>query len=138
MPPARSLSLDRELYFPDSLGELYGRVTELLGFRASLEEHKVQWLSASGDDRFRDLFLEIMAVREGEWPRLDRSFFDAERLTQGGFSARFYERLGPRRRTPVPESLRAALAAGIQRATEQTVIRMAGARGICVSPAAWD
>jgi carbamoyltransferase len=39
------LSLERELYYPDSLGDLYGRVTELLGFRANLEEHKVQWLS---------------------------------------------------------------------------------------------
>src|SRR5580693_4019408 len=123
------LSLDRELYYPDSLGDLYGRVTELLGFRASLEEHKVQWLSATGDDRFRDLFIEIMEtvpVRDGEWPRLDRSFFDAGRLTLGGFSARFYKRLGLDDGADVPESLRASLAAGIQKATEQTVIRMAG------------
>ncbi len=71
------LALERELYFPDSLGDLYGRATELLGFRAGQEEHKVQWLSATGDDRFHDLFIEIMEtvpVREGEWPRLDRSF----------------------------------------------------------------
>jgi carbamoyltransferase len=124
------LALERELYYPDSLGDLYGRVTELLGFRASLEEHKVQWLSAAcdvGDGRFRDLFLEIMPAREGEWPRLDRSFFDAERLTQGGFSARFYERLGLEDGAAVPESLRAPLAAGVQRAVEDTVVRMAGA-----------
>jgi carbamoyltransferase len=120
------LALERELYYPDSLGDLYGRVTELLGFRANMEEHKVQWLSTSGDDRFRDLFLEIMPMREGDWPRLDRSFFDAERLTHGGFSARFYERLGLKDGGRVPESLRAALAAGIQRAVEQTVICMAG------------
>jgi carbamoyltransferase len=128
------LSLDRELYYPDSLGELYGRVTELLGFRANLEEHKVQWLSAAcdlGDDRFRDLFLEMMPMRDGDWPRLDRSFFDAERLTYGGFSARFYERLAIEEGT-VPEALRAPLAAGIQRAIEQTVIRMAGeGRNLC-------
>jgi carbamoyltransferase len=120
------LTLERESYYPDSLGDLYGRVTELLGFRASLEEHKVQWLSASGDDRFRDLFLDIMPMRDGEWPRLDRSYFDAERLTHGGFSARLYERLGLADGAPVPESLRAPVAAGIQRATEHTIIRMAG------------
>ena len=126
------LSLDRELYYPDSLGDLYGRVTELLGFDANLEEHKVQWLSAAGDDRFRDLFLEIMPMRDGDWPRLDRSFFDAERLTGGGFSARFYERLGLEDGAAVPESLRASLAAGVQRATEHTVIRMAGSgRNLC-------
>ena len=121
------LSLERELYYPDSLGDLYGRVTELLGFHANLEEHKVQWLSARGATAgFRDLFLEIMPMRDGEWPRLDRSFFDAERLTHGGFSARFYERLGLEDGAAVPESLRAPLAAGIQRAVEETVIRMAG------------
>jgi carbamoyltransferase len=127
------LSLDRELYYPDSLGDLYGRVTELLGFRANLEEHKVQWLSAAGDDRFRDLFQEIMPMRDGEWPRLDRSFFDAERLTYGGFSARFYERLGIEEGAAVPEALRAPLAAGVQRAVEETVVRMAGpgARRLC-------
>ena len=126
------LSLEKELYYPDSLGDLYGRVTELLGFHANLEEHKVQWLSAAGDGRFRDLFLEIMPMRDGEWPRLDRSFFDAERLTGGGFSARFYERLGLEDGAAVPESLRASLAAGIQRAVEETVIRMAGSgRNLC-------
>jgi len=121
-----TLSLEKELYYPDSLGELYGRVTELLGFRANLEEHKVQWLSASGGDRYHDLFLEMMPMRNGEWPRLDRSFFDAERLTHGGFSARFYHRLGLADGAPVPESVHADVAAGVQRAIEQTAIRMAG------------
>ncbi len=126
------LTLEKELYYPDSLGDLYGRVTELLGFRANLEEHKVQWLSTTGDGRFRDLFLEIMPMREDQWPRLERSFFDAERLTHGGFSARFYERLGLEDGAPVPEALRAPLAAGVQRAVEQTAIRMAGeGRRLC-------
>jgi carbamoyltransferase len=120
------LTLEKELYYPDSLGDLYGRVTELLGFRGNMEEHKVQWLSASGDDRFRNLFLEIMPMRDSEWPRLDRSFFDAERPTQGGFNARLYERLGLAEGAAIPESLRAPVAAGIQRATEETVRRMAG------------
>ena len=30
----------------------------------------------------------------GGWPRVDRSFFDAERLAHGGFGAKFYDRLG--------------------------------------------
>jgi carbamoyltransferase len=120
------LTVERELYYPDSLGELYGRVTELLGFRANLEEHKVQWLSAAGDDRWRDLFIEMMPFKNGDWPRMDRSFFDGERLTHGGFGGRFYERLGLKDGAAIPEPLRAPLAAGIQRATEQTVVAMAG------------
>ncbi|MFN7997847.1 MAG: carbamoyltransferase C-terminal domain-containing protein [Bryobacteraceae bacterium] len=120
------LTLEKELYYPDSLGDLYGRVTELLGFRASLEEHKVQWLSAAGSDRYRDLFLEMIPWRDGEWPRLDRSFFDAERVTHGGFSGRLYERLGLEDNAAIPEKLRADVAAGVQQAVEQAAIRMAG------------
>jgi len=120
------LHLDRELYYPDSLGDLYGRVTALLGFEARADEHKVQWISASGEDRFRDLFLEILTCREGGWPRVNRSFFDGDRVTGGGFSARFYERLGLADGDAIPENLRADLAASLQKAIEQVVISMAG------------
>src|SRR3984957_1038579 len=88
------LVLEKEIYYPDSLGDIYGRVTELLGFKANADEHKVQWLSVNGDDRFRELFLEIMPAKPGEWPRIDRSFIDAERMTHGGFSEKFLVRLG--------------------------------------------
>ena len=52
---------EKEWYFPDSFGRLYGAVTELLGFQSRADEHKVQWLSASGDGRFVDLFRSILA-----------------------------------------------------------------------------
>jgi carbamoyltransferase len=120
------LRLERELYYPDSLGDLYGRVTELLGFEARADEHKVQWLSASGDDRFTELFLQITGISSHDWPRLDRTFFDSDRMSHGGFSARFYERIGLADGAAVPSELRAAVAAGLQRALEQTVAEMAG------------
>ena len=78
----------------------------------------MQWLSACGDDRFRDLFLEILPPRDGGWPRLDRSFFDAERSSHGGFSAKFYERLGLADGAAIPEALRPHVAAGMQQAVE--------------------
>ena len=120
------MELEKELFYPDSLGDLYGRVTELLGFQASADEHKVQWLSASGDGQFRDLFTEIMPFDREGWPRIDRSFFDAGRLTAGGFSARFYLRLGLADGARIPEEMRAPVAAGIQRATEDVVAALAG------------
>ncbi len=121
-----ALELDRELYHPDSLGELYGRVTALLGFQPNADEHKVQWLSTYGDDRYRDLFLEIISPRERGWPRLDRSFFHGERNSSGGFSAKFYKHLGLGDGEPVPEPMRAHIAAGLQKAIEQVVTEMAG------------
>jgi carbamoyltransferase len=84
------LTLEKELYFPDSLGDLYGRVTELLGFTATPMSTKCngfhQPVTAS-----IDLFLEILVQRETR-AAPDRAFFDAARLTQGGFSARFFKR----------------------------------------------
>src|SRR5206468_3869748 len=58
------MTLEHEHYLPDSLGELYGRVTELLGMQANAEEHKVQWLSVAGDASFTELFLDILSVSE--------------------------------------------------------------------------
>jgi len=120
-----SLTLEHEQYSPDSLGDFYGRVTGLLGFSANVDEHKVQWLSVSGDDRYKSLFDEILHVSNSTL-RIDRSFFSTERLADGGFGARFYERLGLKPNQPIPDSLRPHIAAGVQHAVEDTVIRLAG------------
>ena len=128
------LRLDKELYAPDSLGELYGRVTELLGFNANADEHKVQWLSAGAEDGHGELFLEILQCSAGGWPSLDRSYFDAERMTHGGFSAKFFERIGLQDRAVIPEPERPRLAAGLQHAIESAVLSMAGDGGnLCVA-----
>lgn len=127
------LRLEKELYYPDSLGDLYGRVTELLGFRANADEHKVQWLSTAGDPHtFCHLFTEILGNQE--WPRIDRSFFDSDRISQGGFSAKFYHRLKLDDAAAIPASLHAPLAAGLQKAIESAVLRMAGgAANVCLA-----
>lgn len=127
------LTLDQEQYLADSLGDLYGRVAELLGFTANEDEHKVQWLSAGGGDRYRELFLDILCLSEAG-PRIDRSYFSTERLKHGGFSARFYDRLGLKDGAPIPDAARAEVAAGIQQAVETAAICMAGTgRNLCLA-----
>jgi carbamoyltransferase len=127
------MTLEQEQYVPDSLGELYGRVTELLGFNANVDEHKVQWLSVAGDDRFVGVFSEILCVSDSG-PRVNRAFFSTERLRHGGFGARFYEGLDLPDGAPLPDALRAHVAAGMQHALEAAVIRMAGnARQVCLA-----
>ncbi|MBK9166930.1 MAG: carbamoyltransferase [Bryobacterales bacterium] len=134
------LTLDKELFYPDSLGDLYGRVTELLGFQPGVDEHKVQWLSASGDQRFGGVFRELVPLGSDGWPRVERGFIDSNRLTRGGFSGRFFERLGIASPaaddgSPVPPHLRAHVAAGLQQVVEQTVLAMAqgGSRNLCLA-----
>jgi carbamoyltransferase len=116
------LEIEREWYYPDSLGRLYGAVTELLGFHSQADEHKVQWLSTFGDDRFAALFREII----GPGPVLDASYFDAAHTTGGGFSAKLFEKLDLTDGAKIPETMASSLAHGLQKAVEETVAGMAG------------
>jgi carbamoyltransferase len=120
------MHLERELYYPDSLGELYARVTALLGFVPDADEHKVQWLSTAGNGEFTDLFLEILTAPRGHWPRLNRKYLDSERLGQGGFSSRFYQHLGLPDQAEIPAAMKPGIASSLQRAVERTVLEMAG------------
>lgn len=116
------LDLDREWHYPDSLGRLYSAVTELLGFQARADEHKVQWLSTFGDDRFLPLFREIVSPGAA----LDASFFDGFRTAHGGFSAKIFERLGLADGEKIPDSMASSIAHGLQKVVEETVIGLAG------------
>jgi carbamoyltransferase len=120
-----TMQLESEHYFPDSLGDLYGRVTELLGFTANLDEHKVQWLSVCGDSRFEPVFLDILAIGPAG-PRIDRSYFSTERVSRGGFGTRFYAALGLPDGAEIPASLAPHVAAGVQHAIESAAIELAG------------
>ena len=98
-----SLTLKQEAIFPDSLGELYSRVTRLLGFTPNADEHKVQWMSSAGEPRFRDLFASMIESSVDTWARLDLSKLDQLAGSE-------------------PEDV----AASLQRIVEETVIRLAG------------
>lgn len=127
------LTIESEQFFPDSFGDVYGRVTELLGFQAGVDEHKTQWLSVAGDDRFRELFLEIFGATEAG-PRVERSFLSTQRLHEGGFGPRFYERLGLKDGATIPAELRPHIASGVQAALEEAVIQVAGkGENLCVA-----
>ena len=122
--------MEKEWYYPDSLGRLYSSVTRLLGFRAGADEHKVQWLSASGDDRFVPLFQEILSPGA----RLNAGFFDSSRQSGGGFSALFYGRLGLEDAAPIPDTLASSIARGVQRAIEETAGALAGdSENLCLA-----
>jgi carbamoyltransferase len=116
------IQAEREWYYPDSLGRLYGAVTQLLGYRAGAEEHKVQWISASGDERYAPLFREVVTASA----RLDPSFFDGHRQLEGGFSPKFFERLGLEEGSRIPAVAMPAIARGLQKTVEETVLGLAG------------
>lgn len=112
----------REMYFPDSLGDLFNRVTALLGFEPRADEHKVQWLSASGTPAYIEVMRKILHAGVPGWPKIDRSYFDSDRVIHGGFSARFYEEGGLSATEPLTPKVKADLASSLQTAVEETVI----------------
>lgn len=128
-----SVQLDKEFTYPDSIGDLYSRVTELLGFKPSSEEHKVQWLSTAGDDSLAPVFRSIL-MQPGAGLRADRSWFDHNRSGRGGFSARLYSALGLEDGAEVPAKMIPSVAAGLQRAVEDIVIELAGSgENLCLA-----
>ncbi len=128
------LTLEEEILYPDSIGELYGRVTELLGFHASSEEHKVQWLSTSGTPQYLDLFEDI-----AHGHAFEQSYFDLGREGNGGFSSKFFDRLGFGA-DQLTERRSADIAASMQRALETYVERLVDdAESVCLAGGvAWN
>ena len=124
------LTLEREILYPDSVGELYGRVTELLGFRGRADEHLVQWLSATGEPRYLNVFEEIV-----QGHNFDRSYLEGD-----GFSARFFDRTGIGAETELKPRERADMAASVQRALENYVMDLAGdTENLCLAGGiAWN
>ena len=106
------LTLEHEILYPNSIGELYGRVTELLGFRARSDEHLVQWLSAQGEPTHLSAF---------------------EKAIKGNFGSEFLDRFGE-------NEVHANLAASVQRALENYVMELAGdAENVCLAGGvAWN
>ncbi|HEY3824663.1 MAG TPA: carbamoyltransferase C-terminal domain-containing protein [Bryobacteraceae bacterium] len=118
------LILEDEILYPDSIGELYGRVTEFLGYQSQGDEHRVQWLSATGEPKYLDLFRKI--VREHA---IDRSYFQSDGQGSGGnggFGARFFEQLGIDGRSELTPRQRADIAASMQKTLEEYVLGLAG------------
>ena len=125
---------EKELFYPDSFGDLYGRVTELLGFQANADEHKVSGYRLSGDDRFRScvrgddrLGQRRLASHRSILVRQLTS--EPRRLRREALPA-----LGMDADSRVPETLKPHVAAGIQRAVENAVLRLAGdAKNVCLA-----
>jgi carbamoyltransferase len=129
------LVLEEEILYPDSIGELYGRVTELLGFQRRADEHRVQWLSATGEPRYRNVFASIVHDQA-----IDQSYFDSGRQGHGGFGPKFFEETGLNPRTEWKPRERADLAASMQKTLEDYVLRLAGdAENVCLGGGiAWN
>ncbi len=121
-----------ELQFPQSLGAVYAAVTGWLGFRPNNGEGKVMGLAPYGDDRHVWRFLQILGIdpeadpEEGPAYTVDPTWFAYALDTPERVSARFIEEFGPARDPSAPpDDNHMAVAHGLQRATEEALLRLA-------------
>jgi carbamoyltransferase len=159
------IRISRQIRFPHSLGLLYSAFTAFLGFEVNEGEYKVMGMAPFGEPRFLDEVYRLIDVeRDGSF-RLDMSAFAFHHSADRTYGPRFTQLFGPPRDPrvpfftersgyppyfgPEPGNARALardnqryadIAASIQRATEETLLKMTthlhgttGLRTLCMA-----
>ncbi len=137
-----TITLNRELHFPHSLGLLYSAFTYFTGFRVNSGEYKVMGLAPYGKPKYKDVILsELIDLREDGSFRMNMDYFGygpGLTMTNRRFSRLFG---GPHRKPESPLTQREMdLAASVQYVTEEIMVRMAryavnvtGSRNLCLA-----
>ncbi|MBT5240954.1 MAG: carbamoyltransferase [Rhodospirillaceae bacterium] len=137
-----SLTMQKEIHFPHSLGLLYSAFTYYTGFRVNSGEYKVMGLAPYGRPHHAQTILDnLIDIKDDGTFRLDLSYFDYATgltMTNHRFDALFG---GPPRDPETAIGQREMdLAASIQSVTEEVVLRLArgikketGANNLCLA-----
>jgi len=122
----------KEFYDPDSLGGLYGAMTEYLGFEMLDGEYKVMGMAPYGDPERYDL--SRLIKREGGAIRVDNRYVNTmglRRYKENGrgffFSRALVDWLGPRRQDDEADEPYVHYAAAVQALFEEHVLGLVDA-----------
>ncbi|MCD6326373.1 hypothetical protein J7M28_02300, partial [bacterium] len=112
--------------FPVSLGQLYGAITEYLGFKICNGEGKVMALASFGEPKYEDLFDRIILPRSNGKYDFDFSYLGYQRYgLLKTVSDKFIAETAPiRERESEMESVYFDVAASLQQALEKQYFRM--------------
>jgi carbamoyltransferase len=151
------IELFGEVRFPHSLGLLYSAFTAYLGFRVNNGEYKVMGMAPFGEPNYLDQVYKLLDVGNDGSLRLNMDYFSFHHSPRRTYNRKFVDLFGPERVreseffTPkthpdqdgpvARENQRFAdIAASIQRATEETIIKMAnyahqrtGSKRLCMA-----
>lgn len=123
------LQVEKEIHFPHSLGLLYSAMTYYTGFKVNSGEYKVMGLAPYGQPKYLDKILDhLIDVKEDGSFRLDQSYFNyCTGLTMT--SEKFHDLFGgpPRKADEPLTQHHMDLAASVQAATEEVVLRLSRA-----------
>lgn len=121
-----TITPEKELHFPHSLGLLYSTLTTFLGFSANDAEYKVMGLAAYGKpEPFRKHFEKLITQHEDGSFYLNMKYFDFD-WAQHMPSAQLSDLLGVPPRTPESESVEIYedIAAALQEKVEEVVFNI--------------
>jgi carbamoyltransferase len=120
------LEVVKEIHFPHSLGLLYSAFTYYTGFKVNSGEYKVMGLAPYGEPKYvKKIFAHLVDLKEDGSFRLDQSYFNyCTGLTMTG--PKFHDLFGglPRKSNEPLTQHHMDLAASVQAATEQIVLRL--------------
>jgi carbamoyltransferase len=108
--------------YSNSVGWLYSRVTDMLGFASSKEEHKTQWLGLEGEPLYKDVFLRVLRPIGEGFPKLDLRYFRRD-LTGGFVPAHLlFDELGlPREKSELTLEQKRNVASSVQAAITELI-----------------
>lgn len=88
----------KEIKTPHSLGHLYASITDYLGFKAFYDEWKVMGMSAYGKDTYKDLFEDMVLLKNDGTYELNLRYFKFHTHGQAAWlSDYFYQKAGIKR-----------------------------------------
>ena len=114
--------VQKTIPFRNSVGWIYSRITDLLGFIPSKEEHKTQWLGLEGEPLYKDVFLRMLRRPGDVMPRVNFRFF--RRDVTGVFEPSkylFYQIDVPGGKSEFTPDLKRNLAASLQAAVTELI-----------------
>lgn len=119
-----SITLLKELRFPNSVGLLYSTVTAHLGFSVNNSEYKVMGLSPYGNPTYYDKLKKLVDIKEDGSIEFDMSYFDYHyKLTMP--SKKFVEEFGAIRKPDEEVNQKHKdIAASLQKITEEILFKM--------------
>ena len=116
------IRVEKTISFANSVGWIYSRITDLLGFVPSKDEHKTQWLSLEGEPVYKDVFLRMLRRPGDSAPRVNFRYFHRDVTGVFELSQFFFDQIGiPAGKSELTPELKRNVAASLQVAVTELI-----------------
>ena len=139
---ANNITIQKEIFFPHSLGLLYSAFTYYTGFKVNSGEYKLMGLAPYGEPIYAETIKNhLIDIKDDGSFSLDMSYFEyctGQVMTSSKFHTLF--NAPPLRTGTLPSQREMNLAASIQSVTEEIIIKIArdiaretGSKNLCIA-----